>query len=187
MGEYQFSPLSSATSVRLLVLQTPKGQGISTTWFSLEEIGPKRDQKYEALSYTCRETTFYNGFTYQWNESATIFFVNINDSVCLITKNLAQFLQHLAQSAPDGNSIRRVWANQKDIHERNSQVAMMKDIYSSSRRTLIWLGTQDSAILVANLLHAITTPHFDYRKNLNGVSLHDPTAKGPKTRACQVW
>jgi hypothetical protein len=181
MEEYQFSPLSCVTSIRVLVLHTSKSRGISTTWFGLEEIDTQTNQKYEALSYTWGETSFYNGFAYQWNEGPTSTFpIEINGSGFLqITKSLTEFLQHLAEGAPDGDSIRKVWAdqiciNQKDIQERNSQVAMMKDIYISAWRTLIWLGKQDSdALVVLDLLHAITTPQFDYCQKINHVLLQD--------------
>ncbi|KAH8586610.1 heterokaryon incompatibility protein-domain-containing protein [Bisporella sp. PMI_857] len=149
--------------------------------FSLVEANLQEDPNYEALSYTWGETTYYDGFTYHWDSGPPRTYpIEIHGSGLLqITTNLNEFLQHLAQSAPNGTSTRRIWAdqiciNQKDIKERNSQVAIMKEIYQSAWRTLIWLGNQDADVLaVLNLLHAVATPEFNHDQELSGTLLRD--------------
>lgn len=184
MDEYQYSSLSYATAIRVLVLRISKDAedpSNPSLLFSLEEANLKEDPKYEALSYTWGDTTYYDGFTYQWDSGPPRTYpIDIHGSGLLqITTNLSEFLQHLAQSAPNGTSTRRIWAdqiciNQKDIEERNSQVAMMKKIYQSAWRTLIWLGKQDTDTLtVLNLLHAVATPEFNHNQALTGTVLRD--------------
>jgi hypothetical protein len=169
MDEYQYSSLSCATAIRVLVLQISKDAaepGDPLLLFSLEDVNLEEHPEYEALSYTWGETTWYNGFTYQWNtDPPRTYPIEIRDSGLLqITTNLKEFLQYLAESAPSGTSIRKIWAdqiciNQKDIEERNSQVAMMKRIYQTAWRTLIWLGKQDTdTMTVLKLLQAVATP-----------------------------
>jgi len=51
---------------------------------------------------------------------------------------------------------------------------MMKNIYQSAWRTLIWLGKQDTDTLaVLNLLHAVATPEFNHNQELRGTLLWD--------------
>jgi hypothetical protein len=178
MDEYQYSSLSYATAIRVLVLRISKDAEYPSNpslLFSLEEANLQEDPKYEALSYTWGETTC------QWNSGPPhTYSIQIHGSGLLrITTNLSEFLQHLAQTAPNGTSTRRIWAdqiciNQKDIEERSSQVAMMKKIYQSAWRTLIWLGQQDTDTLtVLNLLHAVATPEFNHNQKLSGTLLRD--------------
>lgn len=184
MDEYHYSSLSYATAIRELVLRISKdAEHPSNLYllFSLKEANLQEDSKYEALSYTWGETTYYDGFTYQWDPGPPRTSpIEIHGSGLLqITTDLSEFLQHMAQSAPNGTSTRRIWAdqiciNQKDIEERNSQVAMMKKIYQSAWRTLIWLGKQDTDTLtVLNLLHVVATPEFNHNQELSGTLLRD--------------
>ena len=60
-----------------------------------------------------------------------------------ITKNLAGALQHLRHT----NQERTLWIdavciNQQDLEERGQQVALMKEIFQYSHRTLVWLGEE---------------------------------------------
>lgn len=184
MDEYQYSPLSCATAIRVLVLRISKDAEHPrnpSLLFNLEEVNLQDDPKYEALSYTWGETTYYDGFTYLWDSGPPRTYpIKIHCSGILqITTNLNEFLQHLAQSAPNGTSTRRIWAdqiciNQKDNKERNSQVVMMKKIYQSAWRTPIWLGKQDTDTLaVLNLLQAVATPEFNHDQKLSDDLLQD--------------
>ncbi|CAG8971855.1 hypothetical protein HYALB_00001966 [Hymenoscyphus albidus] len=89
-----------------------------------------------------------------------------NIGVVRITRNFCDLFENLIEGAPPGHSVRTIWAdqvciNQNDVQERNSQVAMMKDVYTQARRTIIWLGKPDSDMLVvANLLEVITTTAY---------------------------
>jgi hypothetical protein len=70
MDEYHYSSLSYATAIRVLVLRISKdAEHPSNLYllFSLKEANLQEDSKYEALSYTWGETTYYDGFTYQWD------------------------------------------------------------------------------------------------------------------------
>ena len=191
MDEYQYLSLSKATAIRILVLQISKQAehlNNPSSLFSLEEANLQENPKYEALSYTWGEIAYYNGFTYQWNSGPPRTApIEIHGSGILqITTNLNEFLQHLMQTAPSGNSTRRVWAdqiciNQKDIKERNSQVALMEKIYRSAWKTLIWLGKQDAdTLIVLKLLHAIAIPEFNYNQKLSHNLLRDLQLRAQK-------
>lgn len=128
------------------------------------------ESKYEALSYTWGEQTFYNGFTYKWNNGPTPTFpIEMNSSGFLrVTKNLHEFLEYLADEAPFGDSVRRIWAdrvciNQKGIGEGSKRVVMMRNIYVKAWETFIWLGKQDyDMLIVSDIVQGMMTPPFDY-------------------------
>lgn len=64
------------------------------------------------------------------------------------TKNLLDALRQLRHSIAGGGEQLCVWIdalciNQADVAERSQQVSMMRDIYSSAERVIIWLGEAD--------------------------------------------
>ena len=87
--------------------------------------------KYEALSYC-------------WGDPKGTEQISVNDESFEVTKNLFSALGVLRR--PD--AVRTMWIdaiciNQKDNEEKNSQVGMMREIYSRSVRVIIWLGSRD--------------------------------------------
>jgi hypothetical protein len=65
----------------------------------------------------------------------------LNGQFFRVGKNLFSALQHIR----DDIDIKTLWVdficiNQSDAYEKNNQVAHMRDIYSVTRRVLIWLG-----------------------------------------------
>jgi len=184
MDEYQYSSLSYPTAIRVLVMQILKTVEDPThpvSVFKLEEVNLQESPIYEALSYTWGETTYYDGFTYLWDSGPPRTYpIAIHGSGLLqVTRNLNEFLQYLTKNAPVGATTRRIWAdqiciNQKNIEERNSQVTMMKDIYTSAQRTLIWLGEEDADTLsVLDMLHAVDIPSVDRNQELTGTLLQE--------------
>lgn len=62
--------------------------------------------------------------------------------------NLEAAIRHLRPEVSDPSASRILWIdviciNQRDTIESNHQVGLMKDIYSSARQVLIWLGPAD--------------------------------------------
>ncbi|CAG8960664.1 hypothetical protein HYFRA_00013432 [Hymenoscyphus fraxineus] len=178
MEDYQYTPLSSPTSIRVLQLHIAKTENTSTTSFSLKEVDLQESPKYEALSYTWGQATSYDKSTetYQWAPTEKCPIQISNTGVVRITRNLCDLFKNLIEGAPLGQSVSSIWAdqvciNQNDVQERNSQVAMMKDIYAQAWRTLIWLGKPDSDMLVvANLFEVITTIDYSSLQRTRGSS-----------------
>ncbi len=77
-----------------------------------------------------------------------------------ITSSLELALRHIRDECrvvrirADGVSI-----NQTDVHDRNTQVAVMSSIYTSARHTIIFLGPADSKLdLTRRDIAALNTP-----------------------------
>ena len=163
------------------ILKTVEDPTHPVSVFKLEEVNLQESPIYEALSYTWGETTYYDGFTYLWDSGPPRTYpIAIHGSgLFQVTRNLNEFLQYLTKNAPVGATTRRIWAdqiciNQKNIEERNSQVTMMKDIYTSAQRTLIWLGEEDADTLsVLDMLHAVDIPSVDGNQELTGTLLQE--------------
>jgi hypothetical protein len=92
----------------------------------------------------------YNALSYVWGEYASSSTVEptilIDRKSFVVTPNLHAALVHLRP--PVGSDQLLLWVdavciNQNDLIERNSQVAMMRDIYASAAQVTIWLGEED--------------------------------------------
>jgi hypothetical protein len=92
----------------------------------------------------------YNALSYVWGDyaSSSTFepTILLDGKSFVVTPNLHVALLHLRPSA--GSNSMRLWVdavciNQNDSIERNSQVAMMQDIYASAAQVTIWLGEED--------------------------------------------
>lgn len=119
-------------SIRLLTLNglDPNGEPtLSLQSFPLNQV----DNKFNALSYT-------------WGDDVPIKRIWIDGAWMLIRDHLWDFLQHCAEILFPKMGQVRLWIdaiciNQEDIHEKNIQVRMMGDIYTSATEVLVWLGS----------------------------------------------
>ncbi|KAL3251536.1 hypothetical protein ABHI18_010574 [Aspergillus niger] len=87
------------------------------------------------------DTCDFDALSYVWGDTSVTVDVSVDDCLVGVTPNLHAFLRGLRQS----DAERTVWVdyvciNQNDISERNSQVALMCQIYSSARSVVAWLG-----------------------------------------------
>lgn len=92
--------------------------------------GTLGQDKYEALSYV-------------WGDASKKRTITVNDLLFQATENLEVALRHLRYR----DRHRVLWIdsmciNQNDPEERNAQVQKMDQIYSSSQRTIVWLGPE---------------------------------------------
>ncbi|RDH32986.1 heterokaryon incompatibility protein-domain-containing protein [Aspergillus welwitschiae] len=87
------------------------------------------------------DTCDFDALSYVWGDTSVTVDISVDDCLVGVTPNLHAFLRRLRQP----NSERTVWVdyvciNQNDISERNSQVALMYQIYSNARSVVAWLG-----------------------------------------------
>jgi hypothetical protein len=111
----------------------------------LEVVLLEQNPVYEALSYC-------------WGDSTTLQEIKCNHHGFQVTESLFCALQHLRNE----HSERTLWIdaiciNQKDLQERQSQVLLMKDIYTKSERVVIWLGPDPASDGVNHLFELIQT------------------------------
>jgi heterokaryon incompatibility protein (HET) len=138
MTDYIYSQLAGPSSIRLLYFES-QYQRHGRVNIKLVQADLSTTLVFEALSYT-------------WGDPNEKVPININGKTFHITIHLDAFLRKLAERSPDVEQTQNqlFWAdqisiNQKDIKERNSQVALMADIYRKSQRTLVWVDRGDES------------------------------------------
>lgn len=129
--EYQHTALSHTDWIRLLSLQPGHGRD------------PVRCLLAEADFAICGRDGHpgYDALSYVWGSPEAPVRIQINESGLAIGRNLFQALVDIRR--PD--EARLLWVDaicidQANTQEKNTQVPLMKDIYSRARQTLCYLG-----------------------------------------------
>jgi hypothetical protein len=120
----------------------------------------------------------YDCLSYVWGSPTLSREILIEDSTLSITANLDSALRRVRTRSPSEPTP--IWAdgiciNQKDIDERNQQVASMKRIYSECRTGIIYLGeTADESDLVPEFLETLTESIVKLNRRTNKPLKFDP-------------
>ncbi|KPA35126.1 heterokaryon incompatibility protein [Fusarium langsethiae] len=124
----------------------------------LEVVALEQNPVYEALSYC-------------WGDTTELLKIKCNDQEFQVTENLFSALQHLRHEIYKRTLwIDAICINQKDLEERQSQVLLMKDIYTRSKRVVVWLGPDPAFDGINHLFDLIQTipdlpsPHFSRKE-----------------------
>lgn len=99
----------------------------------------------------------YEALSYCWGDDTNKLPILVDNKTLHVTKNLRSALRHLRHSSrPRLLWVDAVCINQDDLDERGMQVSIMRDIYRSAIRTVVWLGPRfdnsDSAISACRTL-----------------------------------
>ena len=86
----------------------------------------------------------YEALSYEWNsESHTSESIFINDQMVTVGANLVDALKRIREQDNEKCLwIDAICINQRDLGERNRQVALMGLIYSQAQRVIVWLGPE---------------------------------------------
>lgn len=136
---------SASKEIRLLVIEPgPKSSTISCSLLHTS-VTAEAPTKYEAASYC-------------WGDPTNPKTILLEGHKIEITSNAEAALRNFRRA----DKARIVWLdaiciNQQDLVERGAQVAIMKDIYVSATRTLVWLGEDDGTFnLAVELITALS-------------------------------
>ncbi|CAJ0548442.1 Ff.00g020550.m01.CDS01 [Fusarium sp. VM40] len=110
------------------------------------------------LTFAHRDTPNYEALSYVWGDPSNPVTINVNGQDMLIGRNLHDALTHIRHE----HQSRKLWIdaiciNQSDNNEKSKQVSRMRDIYSNSTSTVMWIGMQDG--LQAPVLEHIRDIH----------------------------
>jgi hypothetical protein len=164
LGDALYRPLSEPLSVRLLRLECLEAGPLTAT---LLPIQIDQAPPYQALSYC-------------WGTAGTSSTIYVNDHALSITHSLAEALLVLRTSSAvvDGSTsnfvdlwIDQICIDQTNLEERGQQVGIMKEIYSSAVRTVIWLGPDEgfaeTAFALCRSIHTIFLRENPHAHNLS--------------------
>ncbi|KAK7421164.1 hypothetical protein QQX98_002293, partial [Neonectria punicea] len=131
--KFNYEPFAKPRFIRLLTLHpspsTTKPLECRLSQVSLDELkDPKAKHTYEALSYV-------------WGAKNGSIPITCDGQTLLVTPNCESALRHLRHKF----TRRVLWIDaicidQQSLEEKNSQVSLMGEIYTTAKRVVIWLG-----------------------------------------------
>lgn len=136
-----YPPLDTGRKeVRLLFLHGGEGKDIVSTHLSTGFLDAPAELKYEALSYV-------------WG-AGDLKVIEVNGQPFQVTVSLESALSHLRYT----DKVCILWIdalciNQRDLTERNHQVAFMASIYEQALQVIAWLGKEEGGNDLA--MHAV--------------------------------
>ncbi|KAI1660845.1 HET-domain-containing protein [Daldinia decipiens] len=119
-------------------------------------------------------TDHYVALSYVWGDSTTTDTILVDGYKIGIAANLSAALRDIRNKT----RILRIWIDalcidQRNIPERNRQVALMGDIYSTAGSTIIYLGPlSPDAQLILQRLRGGMFRSFDNTSSINSASVH---------------
>jgi hypothetical protein len=129
---HRYPALSAVRSIRTLCLD-PADNDQAALHGSLEEVNLDEKPIYEALSYT-------------WGAASPTGSISLNlengdEAGLSLTPNCEAALRALRlKDLPRRLWIDAICIDQTSTEDKNSQVPMMRDVYSSASQVLVWLG-----------------------------------------------
>ena len=160
MNHHHYRPLDAELmEIRLITVEAGTGSGLLQCQLKCAFLSDDPTPEYETISY-------------HWGDP------NLRSQICLGGCNT--FVPATAEQAlrrvrlPDRRRV--VWIdavciNQQDPPERNSQVALMGQIYANTRKNLVWLGEddddddiQDALRLMELVLHDASKETDDFKR-----------------------
>ena len=139
----QHRPLQSTDSIRVLYLLP--GALDDNIYEELTEVSLSQSPLYEALSYV-------------WGSPIPADPISCHGKELLVTPNCIAAMRRLC----DEKKRRVLWIDavcidQSSMDERNHQVRLMGDIYSNSKRVIIWLGEETT---ISNFLMSFLKDYY---------------------------
>lgn len=129
--------------IRLFHLQPDLSSGSIKGHFGIVNLQSAPD--YTALSYT-----------WGWDNTTNMIDIEHGDPMA-VKNDLWQFLKVYSQKITEPMTfwIDALCINQEDVHERNHQVGLMRQIYTHAGEVIVWLGSAaDDSDLVMKYLRA---------------------------------
>jgi hypothetical protein len=178
LPSYRYESLDGPGQIRLVtILPQERGPAIRLT---IEHVDMESQPKYECLSYA-------------WGTDDPDRVVTIGDSSFMVTTTLHVALEHLRHVSQE----RKIWIdaiciNQTDIAERSSQVAIMRDIYRTATRVVVWLGpateSSEQAMAFLNMLAGARKNRswYVFRRD-RGLSSHTSSEHRAKPANSTTW
>ncbi|CAN9084529.1 unnamed protein product [Alternaria alternata] len=162
---FQYQSLAGSNQIRLITILHREQE--SAIQLELEQVDFNSDHKYECLSYA-------------WGHDDCGRFITVNGSSFLVSSTLYVALEHLRYRSQECKLwIDAICIDQANTSERNSQVAIMRQIYRNAARVIIWIGpaTESSEQAMAFLkIMATAKKNEDRNIQRNGVRVASDTS-----------
>jgi len=175
---YQYEPLPEGRLIRLASLSHEGDEEVPRC--SLETYDLNNLPVYHALSYTWgspSDEASEQGINADL--SCSIF---CSGSSMSVTRNLYDFLCRWRKTNSDSCKeyiwIDAICINQADTTERGSQIGLMRDIYSSAKSVIAWLGEENKHTLaVVDFIQRLPSIPMDRLRTINPLDLANTRTK----------
>jgi hypothetical protein len=134
---FHHSQLPGDRYIRLLRIIQGDSESVSVTLhtFPLEQL-----PEYEALSYTWGKAIRTDDKDYDDNGPRIYYTILVNSEPSTVIENLYNGLSELKKDITGYLWVDALCIDQMNVNERASYVLLMRDIYSSAKRAIVWLG-----------------------------------------------
>ncbi|KAH8643121.1 hypothetical protein IG631_00584 [Alternaria alternata] len=154
---FQYQSLAGSNQIRLITILHREQD--SAMELELEHVEMNSSPRYECLSYA-------------WGHNDSGRLITVNGSSFLVSSTLHVALEHLRYRSQECKIwIDAICIDQANLSERNSQVAIMRQIYRNAARVIIWIGpATDSSEKAMEFLRimAIAKKNNDRNTWING-------------------
>jgi hypothetical protein len=174
---FQYDELPCVNSLRILWLLP--GRSTEVLHVTLETV-PK--------SHVAERLSTCEALSYAWGSPVRTWTVTCNGRQLSITTNLRIALQAIRQP----NKKRQIWVDaicidQTNIKERNHQIKLMTQIYSTAKQVLVWLGPADTGTPVARHVQKMAKRSCFIHKTLADGRLRGSLMRSLKRLASSPW
>lgn len=163
----QYLPINFSWARRYSTLHSPSGQTAGSCCLRAgSEVFPAHSRIVTPRHFKAKNHK-YTALSYTWGERRNLRIIRCNGCPVSVTRNLYSALFHLR----DEQSPRVFWTDalyidQTNIDERNRQMQQIREFYSRSAQTVIWLGEGslyplqgfEAAACLAQRLHSLGDP-----------------------------
>jgi hypothetical protein len=159
---YIYTPLNwERKEIRVLLVHPWKGSPDESIQGSLTH--------FSLLDSPCPE---YETISYVWGDPSIRSHVIINNTRLEVPASAEEMLRQMRYANQDRSLwIDAVCINQQDLAERGHQVSIMADIYSNTKKNLIWLGWDHSLAPAWKAFEAIVMIVEDAGRETKGSEL----------------
>ena len=126
----QYTPLIAANAIRLL--RIPR-----------KRINSSQNDHSDYMLYRVllEDGHSYTALSYSWGDPTTTELIFVNNQSIQVTQNLLAALASLRNEESDVFLwVDAICINQHDLVERTAQVQLMRQIYKTAQRVVVWLG-----------------------------------------------
>ncbi|KAL8915907.1 MAG: hypothetical protein Q9208_008803 [Pyrenodesmia sp. 3 TL-2023] len=158
--ELEYQQLSSPSHIRLFRLLAKDGRAVG---YEIITVDMADCPVYKALSYTWGNPLSPNNPENEpyINRKSQILFSN--GQSLSIGQNLNTALLRFQQLGIHGDIwVDAICINQRDVKERNAQVAIMGDIYANAEKVIVWLGDEHEDLQAAFYFLDKFVPKLEY-------------------------
>jgi Heterokaryon incompatibility protein (HET) len=174
-----YQPLPAPDSIRLLSLQAYDDDMPRAVHCNLST---------HTFSPTAHQISPYKALSYVWGDVRNLQPIQVDSVQVMVRSNLYHALLELSKDFLRPHLwVDALCIDQANLDERNSQVALMKDIYTNATEVILWLGNGESDDSDTNLSSGFTKTRLVRSEDYIDSGEEVLTDRAHRYIACNEW